>query len=50
MLVDRGHREIPIQPDVVGLHVPTEYGERVRVRVRPVDPADEIVRVDARPT
>lgn len=45
VLVDRGHREIPVQADIIGLHVRTEYGERVRVRVRPVDPADEIVRV-----
>jgi pyrimidine operon attenuation protein/uracil phosphoribosyltransferase len=45
VLVDRDHREIPVQPDVVGLHVRTDYGERVRVRVRPVDPDDEIVRV-----
>jgi pyrimidine operon attenuation protein/uracil phosphoribosyltransferase len=45
VLVDRGHRELPIQPDVVGLHVPTERGERVRVRVGPVDPVDEIIRL-----
>ena len=45
VLVDRGHRELPVQPDVVGLHVPTERAERVRVRIGPVDPVDEIVRV-----
>lgn len=45
VLVDRGHRELPIQPDVVGLQVRTERTERVRVRVTPVDPVDEIVRV-----
>jgi pyrimidine operon attenuation protein/uracil phosphoribosyltransferase len=45
VLVDRGHRELPIQPDVVGLHVPTERAERVRVRIGPVDPEDEIVRL-----
>jgi len=45
VLVDRGHREIPIEPDVVGLKLPTERGERVRVRVTPLDPVDEIVRV-----
>jgi pyrimidine operon attenuation protein / uracil phosphoribosyltransferase len=45
VLVDRGHRELPIAPDVVGLHVRTDRGERVRVRVTPVDPVDEIVRV-----
>jgi pyrimidine operon attenuation protein/uracil phosphoribosyltransferase len=45
VLVDRGHREIPVQPDVVGLDVPTERGERVRVRIGPVDPVDEIVHL-----
>jgi len=48
VLVDRGHRELPIQPDVVGLSVPTRPDERVDVRVRPTDPVDEIVRVDNR--
>jgi pyrimidine operon attenuation protein/uracil phosphoribosyltransferase len=45
VLIDRGHRELPVQPDVVGLYVPTEHSERVRVRVFPVDPADEVVRI-----
>ena len=45
VLVDRGHREIPVQPDVVGLEVRTERSERVRVRMTPVDALDEIVRV-----
>jgi pyrimidine operon attenuation protein / uracil phosphoribosyltransferase len=45
VLIERGHRELPVQPDVVGLHVPTERAEHVRVRVVPVDPVDEIVRV-----
>ena len=44
-LVDRGGREVPIQADVVGLRVATERRERVRVRVKPVDPVDEIVRI-----
>jgi len=44
-LVDRGYRELPIQPDVVGLHVRTERRERVRVRISPVDPVDEIVQI-----
>ena len=45
VLIDRGHRELPVEPDVVGLHVPTERSERVMVRVVPVDPVDEVVRV-----
>jgi pyrimidine operon attenuation protein/uracil phosphoribosyltransferase len=43
VLVDRGHREIPIQPDVVGLGVATELVDHVTVRLRPADPIDEVV-------
>ncbi len=45
VLIDRGHRELPIQPDVVGLSVATGRDEHVRVRVTPVDRADEVVRL-----
>jgi pyrimidine operon attenuation protein/uracil phosphoribosyltransferase len=45
VLVDRGHREFPIQPDVVGMHLGTERHDRVRVRLHPLDPSEEIVRV-----
>jgi pyrimidine operon attenuation protein/uracil phosphoribosyltransferase len=45
VLIERNHRELPVQPDVVGLRAPTERGERVCVRVVPVDPVDEIVRI-----
>lgn len=45
VLVDRGHRELPIQADVVGLTLATERGERVDVRVSPTDPTEEIVHV-----
>lgn len=45
VLVDRGHRQLPIQPDVVGLHLPTALGDRVQVRLHPMDPAEEIVRI-----
>src|SRR5262245_19040776 len=43
-LVDRGHRELPIQPDVVGLSIATDRDDHVRVRLRPVDLVEEIVR------
>jgi pyrimidine operon attenuation protein/uracil phosphoribosyltransferase len=50
VLVDRGHRELPIEPEVVGLHLPTNRRDRVRVRLHPHDPVEEIVRVlPARP-
>jgi pyrimidine operon attenuation protein/uracil phosphoribosyltransferase len=43
VLVDRGHRELPIRPDYVGKNVPTAPGERVRVRLREIDDKDEVV-------
>jgi pyrimidine operon attenuation protein/uracil phosphoribosyltransferase len=48
-LVDRGHRELPIQPDVVGLAVKTDRQEHVRVRLAPVDRVEEIVKITAEP-
>jgi len=45
VLVDRGHRELPIQPDVVGLNVRCERRDRVRLRLQPVDAVDEIVQI-----
>ena len=44
VVIDRGHRELPIRADAVGLALETGLRERVLVRVRPIDPADEIVR------
>ncbi|HEY1582053.1 MAG TPA: bifunctional pyr operon transcriptional regulator/uracil phosphoribosyltransferase PyrR [Chthoniobacterales bacterium] len=37
VLVDRGHRELPIRPDFVGKNLPTSRGARVRVRLENVD-------------
>jgi pyrimidine operon attenuation protein/uracil phosphoribosyltransferase len=37
VLVDRGHRELPIRADYVGKNVPSAYAERVRVRLASVD-------------
>jgi pyrimidine operon attenuation protein/uracil phosphoribosyltransferase len=45
VLVDRGHRELPIQPDAAGLVIATDRGDHVRVRLQPVDPVEEIVRI-----
>jgi pyrimidine operon attenuation protein/uracil phosphoribosyltransferase len=46
VLVDRGFRELPVQPDVVGMDVITQRDQRVRVGVMPVDQVDEVVRLD----
>jgi pyrimidine operon attenuation protein/uracil phosphoribosyltransferase len=43
VLVDRGHRELPIRPDFVGKNLPTALHERVRVRLVEVDGKDEVV-------
>lgn len=42
VLVDRGHREIPIRADFIGKNVPTSRGQEVRVRLREVDGDDAI--------
>ena len=42
VLVDRGHRELPIRADHVGKNVPTSREEIVRVRVREVDGEDAV--------
>jgi pyrimidine operon attenuation protein / uracil phosphoribosyltransferase len=49
VLVDRGHRELPIRADAIGLTVDTRRSETVRVRVAPGDPVDEVVRVVIEP-
>ena len=43
VLVDRGHRELPIRADYVGKNIPTSSGEVVRVRMTESDGVDEIV-------
>ena len=42
VLVDRGHRELPIRPDYVGKNLPTARAERVNVRVAEVDGVDAV--------
>lgn len=42
ILVDRGHRELPIRPDFVGRNLPSSSDERVNVRLVEVDGADEV--------
>ncbi len=45
VLIDRGHRELPIRADYVGKAVPTESGERVFVRFQAVDQMGDAVWV-----
>ena len=43
VLIDRGHRELPIRPDFVGKNVPTSRTEQVSVRLTELDGIDEVV-------
>lgn len=43
VLVDRGHRELPIRADYVGKNIPTAQNESVEVRLEEVDGKDEVV-------
>lgn len=42
VLVDRGHRELPIRADYVGKNLPTSTNERVRVKIAEVDGEDGV--------
>ncbi len=43
VLVDRGHRELPVRPDFVGKNVPTSSEEVVEVRLEEIDEKDEVL-------
>jgi pyrimidine operon attenuation protein / uracil phosphoribosyltransferase len=43
VLIDRGHRELPIRPDYVGKNLPTSRRERVAVLLREHDGEDRVV-------
>ncbi len=47
VLVDRGHRELPIRPDYVGKNIPTSRLERVKVCLEEVDGYDAVVIEEA---
>jgi pyrimidine operon attenuation protein/uracil phosphoribosyltransferase len=44
VLVDRGHRELPIRADFVGKNLPTSVAERINVRLRETD-GDDLVEI-----
>src|SRR4051794_11953804 len=45
VLVDRGHRELPIRPDYVGKNLPTSRTERIQVQLLEVDEIDQILLI-----
>jgi pyrimidine operon attenuation protein/uracil phosphoribosyltransferase len=46
VLVDRGHRQLPIRADYVGKNLPTALTERISVKLEEVDGVDEVVIAD----
>jgi pyrimidine operon attenuation protein/uracil phosphoribosyltransferase len=46
ILVDRGHRELPIRADYVGKNIPTSQNEEIKVRLSEVDDEDAIYVVE----
>jgi len=46
VLLDRGHRELPIRPDFVGKNIPTSIGEEVKVQLKEVDDDDKVFLVE----
>jgi len=42
VLIDRGHRELPIRADFVGKNLPTSADERINVRLHEIDGSDEV--------
>ena len=47
VLIDRGHRELPIRPDYVGKNIPTSKTNRVQVLMREDDGMDEVRVIDS---
>ena len=45
VLVDRGHRELPIRPDYVGKNFPTHRDERIQVQLVEVDELDQVLLI-----
>jgi len=45
VLVDRGHREVPVRADFVGKNVPTSHDELIEVRLKETDGKDEVMLI-----
>jgi pyrimidine operon attenuation protein/uracil phosphoribosyltransferase len=43
VLIDRGHRQLPIRADFVGKNLPTSRSEQVKVQFEPLDSEDGVV-------
>ncbi|HDP99512.1 MAG TPA: bifunctional pyr operon transcriptional regulator/uracil phosphoribosyltransferase PyrR [bacterium] len=47
VLVDRGHRQLPIKPDYVGKNIPTSIGEEIQVKMKEIDDEDCVLLVES---
>ncbi len=45
MLVDRGHRELPIRPDYVGKNIPTSKDEIIHVNLKEIDDVEDSITI-----
>ena len=50
ILVDRGHKELPIRADYVGKNYPTSMNEHIHVHLKEVDGEDEILLIEYKNT
>ena len=48
VLIDRGHRELPIRPDFVGKNVPTSQNEHIGVQMEEIDGGDGVALYEGR--
>lgn len=46
VLIDRGHRELPIRADYVGKNIPTSCSEKIKVHMTEIDDEDSVILVD----
>lgn len=47
VLVDRGHREMPIKADFIGKNIPTSVNEEVKVKMKEIDDEDAVYLIDS---
>ena len=47
VLVDRGHRELPIRADYVGKNIPTSVNEEIKVKLKEIDGEDAVYLIEA---
>jgi len=49
VLIDRGHRELPIRPDYIGKNIPSSRDEEIKVKLKETDGIDEVVIINLAP-